>query len=209
MKKNVIASILGISATLALVNLSHGQGFVIFENYDFGGPLNAPVTFATAGLNGATLVTAGEAVGPTFNAVLLYAIGAAPTFTTLTQGNAAAGGAYPTAFSGLADGDTANGAGFFLGPTVTIPGYSSGPITFEVEAFNGATYGAAGSWSGTSSSFTLSSLSAGNPAPPAGDFGAAMQPFTVSFVSVPEPTTLALAGLGGLASLVMLRRKTA
>ncbi|HEX4349393.1 MAG TPA: PEP-CTERM sorting domain-containing protein, partial [Verrucomicrobiae bacterium] len=48
-----------------------------------------------------------------------------------------------------------------------------------------------------------STLATGLTTPPYGLFSS----FTVA--AVPEPATLALAGLGGLASLVMLRRKKA
>ncbi|MGH7953616.1 MAG: PEP-CTERM sorting domain-containing protein [Limisphaerales bacterium] len=200
MKKAIIASVVGIVTSVTMVSSSFGQGFVVFGNYN-GGTLNAPVTFATDGMSGATSVTAGEGVGSEFTADLLYSLNGGTSYTLLTQANANAGTAYPTAFFG-SDTSTANYGGTFYGPTITIPDYTSGAISFIVQAYNGATYGAAGFWNGQSSAFTLPSIATGQN--PAGDFGAAMQGFTVS---VPEPATLALAGLGSLTLLAFRRRK--
>jgi len=105
--------------------------------------------------------------------------------------------------SGAATG--ALGLGYFDGGVVTIPGYVSGPVSFEIWAAlpDGSFVGRSGSW-------TESSIS--GPGNPAGSFGDAgvMPNFLVAAANpVPEPTTLALAGLGGLASLVAFRRKQA
>jgi PEP-CTERM motif len=107
----------------------------------------------------------------------------------------------------------APGLGYFDGATVQIPGYTTGPITFEIVAFNGSSYTSADTtFRGRSGSFTESSIQTlGNPVTILGDNTIGGQPaFSVASVApVPEPTTLALAGLGGLASLVALRRKQA
>ncbi|HEY5297630.1 MAG TPA: PEP-CTERM sorting domain-containing protein [Verrucomicrobiae bacterium] len=211
MKKTVIASVLGVVALVATVSSSYGQGTVVFQNYSFGADaLNAPVTFASPGLDGTSAVTPGEDVGSTFVADLLYSLNGGSTYTLLTQANANQA-AYPSVFGfSAADGDTGNYAGDFFGNGVTIPDYSSGAITFIVEAYNGSSYAnstGVGFWRGQSSAFTMPSIATGTQ--PVPDFVGYLTPFSVSTLAVPEPTTLALAGLGGLASLVAFRRKKA
>lgn len=211
MKKTIITSMLGFIVSVGLVSSSNGQGSVAFANNNFGATsLNAPVTFATAGLSGATVVTPGETVGKEFSADLLFSFDGGATYTLLTQAAAGAGSQYPTlfAFGAGGDGDAGNFAGYFFGPSVTIPGYASGPVTFKVEAYSGATYATstgANIWRGQSAAFTMASIATGT-APPSDFVG--LNPFTVSLTPVPEPTTLALAGLGGLA-LLAFRRKQA
>jgi len=97
------------------------------------------------------------------------------------------------------------GGGYFQGPAVVIPGYVSGAVTFEILA-----YSTDGLWSSLSAQtgnstyiFTEASIQA-LPSP-AGGFTALSGPIILT--PTPEPTTLALAGLGGLASLVAFRRK--
>jgi len=201
MKRKLIASVLTIAASIAVVSTSHGQGFVIFENTDFG-TLDAPVTFGVTANTGGINATSGARVGSEFSADLLYSLDGGATFTLLTAANAnPQGGTYPTHFFAT-DGDTANGAGYFNGPSVTIPGYSSGPVSFIVEAFNGASYGAS-SWNGRSAVFVDPSLATGQN-PPAPFPGGTLQAFTV--LPVPEPSIFALSGLGA-AALMLIRRK--
>jgi len=205
MKKTVLVTALALMGSFAAVS-SYGQGQVIFANYDFG-PLNAPVTFSsTATSGGGVAGVAGQRVGSEFTADVLYSLDGGASYTLLTQGNAAAGSAYPTAFSGT-DGNAASGAGYFLGPAITIPGYTSGPVNFIVEAYHGASYAAAGTandWRGQSAPFTVPSIAA--PGNPANTFpGGTLQAFVVT---VPEPSIFALAGLGA-AGLMAFRRKKA
>jgi PEP-CTERM motif len=195
MKKIIVASILGIAASTAMVTSSYGQGQLIFGNYSEGGAISAPVTYASGGL----------AVGSEFTAQLLYsATGTAGTFTPVVGATA----------SFLAtDGDTADGAGLFPAETATVLGYVSGNAFFEIEAYNGSSY-ANSLITGISSVVELSTLATAANTLPQGsmlsDNTAAIVPLTsFTVASVPEPTTLALAGLGGLASLVAFRRKKA
>jgi len=209
MKKSVIGSllsavtILGMAAALS----SYGQGQVNFQNYDFGaGTLNAPVTFGQTlnvqGVNGVS----GTRVGSEFTASLLYSLDGGSTYSLLTTAQSGNAG-YPTpfAFGVGADGDAANFAGYFFGNPVTIPGYSSGPISFIVQAYHGtrASYAAAvaaNDWVGQSGAFTMPSIATGTAQP--GNF-TGLSGFVVT---VPEPSVFALAGLGA-ASLMAFRRQ--
>lgn len=195
MKRKIIASIIGVGASVALVSSSYGQGQVAFENY--ATDVNAPVTFATAGTSGATTVTAGEAVGSEFTALLLYSLNGGSTWETLASS--------ATPFLST-DGNSGSGAGYFLGGAVTLPDYTSGSVMFQVEAYSGASYGLAGFWSGTSATFSEASISSGALPPPPTHL-TTMTPWAVSYNAVPEPTTLALGALGGMALLAFRRRK--
>jgi len=200
MKRKIIASLLGIAGSMALVAASHGQGSVNFANYT--SDVNAPVTFGqTQSGNGVTGVSGGF-VGSEFTAALMYSLDGGANYTLLTT--AASGNAgYPTAFLGTDNGAPGTGAGYFIASpaTVTIPGYSSGPVSFIVQAYHGANYAAA-DWKGQSAVFTLPSLATGLSTP--GNL-VGMQGFVVT---VPEPSVFALAGLGA-AGLMAFRRKKA
>ena len=201
MKKTVLATALALMGSFAAVS-SYGQGSVIFENYDFGA-LNAPVTFGMTASGGGVSGTAGQRVGSEFTADILYSLDGGANYTLLTQANAGAGAAYPTAFSGT-DGNNASGAGYFLGPTITIPGYTSGAVNFIVEAYHGSSYAAAANdWRGQSAAFTVPGLATGQT--PASQFpGGSLQGFVVT---VPEPSVFALAGLGAAGLMALRRRK--
>lgn len=205
MKKTVIASLLGLAVVAATAS-SYGQGFVQFQNYNFGATsLNAPVTFGVTATSGGKAGTAGVRVGNEFTADLLYSLDGGTTYTLLTAANAN-DPQYPAAFgiTGAGDGDSANFAGYFFGNTATIPGYSSGPISFIVEAWTGgASYAAATQWRGQSASFTMPSITAAGGAGQPSDF-AGLTAFAVN--PVPEPSIFALAGLGA-AGLMAFRRK--
>jgi hypothetical protein len=198
MKRKIIASLLGFVGSVALVTSSHAQGTVWFLNY--ASDVNAPVTFGqTANVGGVNGIT-GVTVGSEFTADILYSLNGGATYTRLDQASAAAGGAYPTAFLST-DGNTASGAGYFNGPVITIPGYTSGAVSFIVEAYHGSSYAAA-DWKGQSAPFTLSSIAI--PPNQPGDM-TTMQGFVVT---VPEPSVFALAGIGA-AGLMAFRRKKA
>jgi len=180
MKRKILASLLGITASLALVASSQGQGFVAFANY--APDVNAPVTFATSAAVGpaGNAVTAGMAVGSEFTAALLYSLDGGTTFNLLTQAQSGNAG-YPASFLGV-DGTVGNnGAGYFVpaNPIVAIPGYTSGSIQFIVQAYHGASYAAAASdWRGQSPVLTLASIATGTTQP--GDL-VGLQAFTVAF----------------------------
>jgi len=158
MKKALVASLLGIALN---VTTSHAQGYIIMENYKLVGgttPVFAGVTYAAG--NGAK---SGEFVGVNsgFKADLLYSLNGGTSYTL-------AAGSQANFFQNSTDGGTptTDGAGTFFGPTVTIPGYTSGAVLFKVEAFNGAAYGAQGSFNGQSAAFTINSLQTNPLLPP-------------------------------------------
>jgi hypothetical protein len=201
MKKALVAAILGIALN---ITASHGQGYIIMQNYKLVGgttPVYSGITYGTSG-GAKTGQFVGAASG--FKVDLLFSLDGGTTF------NLAAGSQTPI-FGTSADGGTptTDGAGSFLGPTVTIPGYTSGNATFEVRAFNGASYGAAGSYNGISAPFTIAGLNT-NPALPSGDLlnlnGTTVQGLQPFVVNIPEPSIFALAGLGA-AGLMAFRRK--
>jgi hypothetical protein len=201
MKKSIFLAVIGSAIGTGLCD---GQGFVVFSSY--------------AANNGAGATTSyflgGPLIGIPFQAELYYAIGTvsdpvnesvwssiislpSPAFTLYTGQNATA--AYDN--SGVASG--AAGLGYFDGGQVVIPGYTGGPITFEIEAFNGTTI-VDSTIRGRSGSFTMTSISTDLVSSFFGDNGQPMPDFVLS---VPEPTTLALTVLGGLVSLAAFRRK--
>jgi len=211
MKRKVLASVLGLAA-LALVSSSYGQGQVNFQNYSFTSPasLNAPITFGTTANVGGVNGVAGTRIGSEFTADLLYSFDGGANYTLLTGPNSQ-DASYPTPFAfGLgADGDTANFAGYFFGNTVTIPGYTSGNVTFIFEAYHGSSYATA-DWKGQSAAFSIPIAftgGAGSPPPPTDltSGPGALQSFVVT---VPEPGIFALGGLGA-AGLMAFRRKKA
>jgi hypothetical protein len=216
MKKSIVVSVLGITATLAIIgmNKAQAQGSVVFANYTGGLSTIAPVTFSGAPTQG---LVNGEAVGystggpdPTFTAQLLYSYGvnlgtvwtAGPTTTFLT-------------FNG--DSRLSYGPGLFgtISTVASITGYTTGAADFEIEVYSGANY-ASSTIRGTSSVIQFSVLPTTANGLPVGDMFSdnsqvttPISPFTVSPVSSPEPSSLALAGLGGFGMLMAFRRKKA
>ncbi len=101
-------------------------------------------------------------------------------------------------------GTSGGSLGYFQGTVNFILNpYAGQTVYFEVIAYQTGVGYDLSAIRGHSASFSTT-LATGINSPGFVSFA----PFTVAAV-VPEPTTLALAGLGGLASLVMLRRKKA
>jgi hypothetical protein len=208
MKKSIFIAVLGLATGLSL---SHGTGYVYFSSYDANGGLGAITTYGFGAPN---------PIGVPFQADLYYALG-----TVSDPVNRSPDFSFPTGLtdlgvfaaydnSGVATGSW--GLGYFDDPSVvTIPGYTGGPITFEVVAFSGSSYAdfngspyASPTWRGRSGSFTMDSIPTSPMVVPVylGDNGTPMPNFAVD-VAIPEPNTLALAGLGGFVSLAAFHHK--
>jgi PEP-CTERM motif len=203
MKKSIVLAILGV-ATAAGMTSSYGQGSVVFKNYFSSS--SPTINFgASAGAN------AGMALGSSFEAQLLWFNGLTSDASSLTAvGSPVIFGTSVTGASPVADGDLAHGAGYFIGPTVSLTGYSSGLATFEVMVTgteNGVTY------SGVSSLFTMTPATGASPPPgfnqvQSGTGAIQYDGSTYNVEAVPEPTTMALGGLG-MAAMMFFRRKRA
>jgi hypothetical protein len=197
MKKTIILSVLGLTAVVAS---SYGQGTMTFNTYNS----NNSNGFLTTYGNGPSV---GTAIGTTFTGELLW------SSVNIVDAASTAGTAANPLTAGWTVGSTSTFAtgssavpGFITGPNVVIPA-ASGTYYFEVVAFNGLGWGQ-GTYQGHSASFSAV-LATGETPPDANQINN-MTAFSVyNIASIPEPTTLALAGLGGLASLVALRRKQA
>ena len=199
MKKTIFIAVLG----MASVAVSHAQGLVNFNNYTSSTQLNG-ITYASG-------PAAGEGVGPEISVELLYGISTDTLISQMTVLNYVIGSNESPVPAGLGgvSGPAAIGtsAGWFNGGAVLVPtiGSSSagGAYTFALEAFG--TYQTV-SYIGYSSIFAgTTSATSSSPTP---NLPAGLQLGSFTVAPVPEPTTLALAGLGG-AALLALRRKKA
>jgi len=203
MKKSVILAVLGIAAGAAT---SYGQGFIQFNSYSAHSSSGYIAQYASG-------ASAGTAVADGYTEVLLYSLtpiteaGTGSSYAALNPG-------WTVASTGLT-GNTGV-AGTATGPNLTVQTYTPGtPVYFEFAVYDGAGYGQ-GTWAGHSASFSqalqtglgLVWFADGNPSNTSGSGSGFLAP-TFNVAAVPEPTTLALAGLGGLASLIALRRKQA
>lgn len=197
MKKSLVIAALGLTAA---VGSSYGQGYILFSSY-----AQTATPYATATIFGTSTL-----LDSSFKAQLWYSLGTVSD--TVNNGSVASITSAPTGLTVVSGSDTvfatsgASTPGFFDGAITQIASYSSGPITFEVVAFNGADY-ASSSVRGRSGSFTFSSIDTVGIGTKFGFNGGQMSPMFVA--PVPEPSTLALAGLGGFGMLMAFRRKKA
>ena len=206
MKRSIFIAVLGmVSASAAF-----GQGKIIFSNY-----LSSTAPKIKYNTNAALVpaTKAGLAVGSGVTAGLMYYVGTSSSDipTSLAQMTLATVTSVFGTGSGAQNADGGSAAGWFTGSVYQVPGVTASNnlfVSFDILAYIGATYAGA-TYSGFSSIFqtpTTVASGSGNIAMNPG----AWQNFTIQSVApVPEPATLALAGLGGLASLVALRRKKA
>jgi len=200
MKKTLMLGLLGVALSSAS---SFAQGVVFLDNYNTGGP-NIVYGAGAGGTQGSAVGAAGWTVG------LYYAPG---SVLGATAGNDVPGGPFVLgtgvgSTAVLAGPTTGSTAGQFLASGVFLidpVGAAGATFTIQVVAYNGANY-ANSTIRGHSAAFTMTTSSSSAPTPNA--VGSFMQGFSVLPVAVvPEPTTLALAGLGGMAFLVSRRRK--
>jgi hypothetical protein len=199
MKK--LAAILCLSA---LTTGAFAQGLVTF--------LNNNSTLSSATVNGVSAATSGAA-GSWYYGLLI----AAPGTTDATK----------FSFSGVYATNLATAGRFFGGSGVSVPGWVAGDSkAYEIAVWSSSlghdfqagwltgTFGAAGNF-GLSAIATGTSGGFGSPATPSYNlFGGATglqagfnAPAVGGTPPVPEPTSMALAGLGAAALLIFRRRK--
>jgi hypothetical protein len=204
MKKTWILAVLGLSSVGVIS--SYGQGHLNFT--DYANSTSPTINYAASNV---PVGKAGLSLGGSFAAELAWGNGANDTAGSLTliPGTITYFGYDGPGANGDADGasgPSAAGAGWFqLNTTTTLTtamGYTGGQVTLEVFAFNNGSLGAATVF-GNSTLFNFTPATGSSPTP---STAPDISPFTVA-QAVPEPTTLALAGLGGAALLAFRRKK--
>jgi len=210
MKRKILASIIGIAASLAVTS-AHAQGRIALDNYNtygpdvvYGGGANKMAGTTTgAGIQNSAAAN-GSAGALTWKMGFYWALGD----VTASVGSDASGFG-TSSFSGLTLGTgTGSTTTLFALPgrmtpvaDFSVPGYVSGPVTLEIIEYSGADY-ASSQYRGHSAAYTIS------PATGTGFAtltGVGMSSFGV--FAVPEPSTFALAGLGAAALLAFRRKK--
>jgi len=207
MKKTLVLSILGIAACAS----TYGQGVVQFNNYQSTSYHNvkyANDSFTQAAVGG---LAGGPVNSATVELQLFWALG---TFGTQGAFDAAANAGVTTFINPTL---TFGGGGYYAGPNQILAGWTAGQtVTFEVQGwqttgtFGGATYGASG-LKGTSALWQEvgAATASGNgiqpSANPATFFNAG--PPAMTLAAVPEPSVIALSGLGAAALMAFRRKK--
>jgi hypothetical protein len=212
MKKTIIA----ISAVVALGISSYGQWYIEINNFDNSGTFGSwtdgfhysPLVthnglfFTTDTAAQAQNISGGEAYGTQMGqdfSFALYGGATAGTVTTLIG-----------SFTGAAIAGDNYGWGQLQGPSgaAVIPGSSPlSTVYLQIFAWEGSTYATfaaalGNTWAGSSGVFSNpSSSSASNPIIPS------LSGMPDVILMIPEPSTIALAGLGGLSLLLIRRRK--
>jgi len=185
-----------IPAALLICAGAYGQGQVSFNNGS-----TTKITVVGGALNGQSFTAANG-----WKVDLLYQTDSGPAPAAVT-----AAGQLPSGWLDLGAVAQSGPAGEFLTGKVTLPGLAVDTLGyFEVIAFNGSGTSAATATSagyfGNSAVFTLTTTDPanGSETPKSLTSNPAFTAFSV--VPVPEPTTIALGGLGA-ASLLLFRRK--
>jgi hypothetical protein len=198
MKRSILIGVLGVGSAVA----AYGQGAVNFSNYYGGSTQTTGVIYG----NGPA---AGEGAGSEISVELYYG---ASTDTLISELTALAssitvvGTDAPQGPSALG---SVTGSGYFAAGSVVVPSIGGtavpgGTYAFAIKAFG--TYDSV-SYAGASGIFEGTTAAAENSPVPNLPTGLLEGNILVSSV-VPEPTTLALGGLG-LAGLLIARRKKA
>jgi hypothetical protein len=199
MKRNLISAVIGAAGLAGLAVSSHGQGRVIFDNY-----IAYPYYPVVYGADTGSLQ--GTGAGTNVSVELGYALGANQTtgFTLIPSSITAI---YPNLYCPAYPGNGPALSGWFMGPVVTIPDYVSGPITFEILAWT-TTGGTSFDSSFINNKYwpTIWTEPSIQTVPgPASTFTAL--PGDIIIIGMPEPSSLALAGLGALLALAAFRSK--
>ena len=195
MKKSVVIAILGLAVGAVS---SFGQGSIQFNSY-IANSLDGILTSFSGSLGSGP-------VGAGYSADLLYSttpIADVAGNGSLSPGWSFSGAGAPSVFNVATPFGTSGASlGYFQsGNVFALTPYTAGTtVYFEVLAYQTAAGSYAGSLNRGHSAPFSATLATGLNLPDTANF----TPFTVS--EVPEPATLALAGLGGL-SLLLFRRK--
>lgn len=208
MKKAIVLSILGIAAS---GYAAFGQGVINFNNYVAANYNSAQVLWGTGSghASGTVVDTASVEVQLYYQLGTINESSVSFLADPLTKAGLTAF-VDPTVNSGGAYGVGAGG--YYGAGNQLLTGWSSGPVTFMVAAWDtttGATLGSA-AVTGLSALFQAQDDSPGTAkfgirpsSLPAENFATIS---SVTLVGVPEPMTMALGGLG-LAALMAFRRK--
>jgi len=214
MKKILLTTALGLIAAVS----SYGQGAITFANatssYGTATPDHLVRWDASAAQFNAGLV-AGGLVASNSGGVNLTGLRAQLYYGSSTV-TSLAGMIAVTDAPATWRASTSLNAGSWLGGGRTLVGFDPGQtVTLAILVWDSsvqadarlAAAGVGTTYAGVfgSSGFFNYNIPTGNPAPSA--FLPGNSPFTVGFTPVPEPTTMALAGLGAAALMIFRRRK--
>lgn len=196
------------------VNSAQAQGTINLNSYsDSGATISYTAAVPGYGVNPPNATGVANGVlninGLTWTIGLYYALGSV-TVASDPTGYADPSTLGPISFLSGNPGDTttfaiATDPGQFNTPSgdAIIPGYSSGVVTFEAVAYSGSTYDSS-LYRGHSSAFTMTPATGGVSAPYLSTSAGGMPGFSV--YATPEPSILALSGIGA-AALMLFRRK--
>jgi len=182
---------------------SYGQGTVNFSNYF---STSSPTVKYSSNPSLVPAGKAGETLGSEFSAELAWASGVVGSTSSLAfLGSSITPFGLGGPSTPAADNQASVGAGWYNAGTQVLAasGLPAGTVvTLDVFAFNNGSL-AASTINGSSGLFQVTV--GGGTTPPASLSGTVAGNFTVAS-AVPEPTTMALGGLG-VAALMLLRRK--
>ena len=197
MKKILVVALMAV----AVVSAS-AQGRVTFASAGVG----VSAKFITSGLDGDPLgvrsITSAES---TIRADMFFTAGS--TTVGVSAGQLTTAGDFNQIFS-----STAAQAGYFTGGVKTVPGWVSGPLVAQVRVWDTA-FGAydvaklaPGAHWAESALFVITPTLSPTAAPNLVGLGVGAT-YTLTYNPVPEPSSMALAGLGAASLLIFRRRK--